>query len=133
MVAQTRTFRCIRHACEGANVATRHSLMRHWSARLTRVTAGIGLIATGVLALAAPFAVGTWSLQFLGLPMLAVAMADLYATLTSPQLRTHPASYVTSILATAAALVLYLSPYLVASGVVVIFLSFLVVVGVVKA
>ncbi|WP_166300259.1 metallophosphoesterase [Bradyrhizobium sp. 2S1] len=107
--------------------------MRHWSAHLTRVTAGIGLVVIGVLALAAPFAVGTWSLQFLGLPMLAVAMADLYQTLASPRTRTHPASYVTSILATAAALVLYLSPSLVASGVVAIFLTFLVVDGVVKA
>lgn len=107
--------------------------MRHWSAHLTRVTVGIGLIAIGVLALAAPFAVGTWSLQFLGLPMLAVAMADLYATITSPRLRTRPASYVTSILATAAALVLYLSPSLVASGVVAIFLMLLVADGAVKA
>ena len=115
------------------NAATRHSLMRRWSAHLTRVTAGIGLIAIGALALGAPFAVGTWSLQFLGLPMLAVAMADLYATLTSPLLRTRPASYVTSILATAAALVLYLSPSLVASGVVAIFLMLMVADGAVKA
>ena len=107
--------------------------MRRWSGHLTRVTVGIGLIAIGVLALAAPFAVGTWSLQFLGLPMLAVAMADLYATITSPRLRTRPASYATSILATAAALVLYLSPSLVASGVVAIFLTLLVADGAVKA
>jgi len=107
--------------------------MQHWPAQLTRVIVGIGLIAIGVLALAAPFAVGTWSLQFLSLPMLAVAVADLYATLTSPQLRTRPASYITSILATAAALVLYLSPSLVASGVVAIFLTFLVLDGAVKA
>ena len=106
--------------------------MRHWPVHLTRVVVGIGLIAIGVLALAAPFAVGTWSLQFLGLPMLAVVMADLYATITSPLLRTRPASYVTSILATAAALVLYLSPSLVASGVVAIFLMLLVADSVVK-
>jgi hypothetical protein len=96
------------------------------------VTAGVGLIAIGVLALAAPFAVGTWSLQFLGLPMLAVGMADLYATITNPYLRTRPASYFTSILATVAALVLYLSPSLVASGVVAIFLMLLVADGAVK-
>ena len=60
-------------------------------------------------------------------------MGDLYATITSPQLRTRPASYVASILATAAALVLYLSPSLVASGVVVIFLMLLVADGAVKA
>ena len=107
--------------------------MRRWSGHLTRMTVGIGLIAIGALALAAPFAVGTWSLQFLGLPMLAVAMADLYATITSPRLRTRPASYATSILATAAALVLYLSPSLVASGVVAIFLTLLVADGAVKA
>ena len=115
------------------NSETSRSLMRRWSGHLTRVTVGIGLIAIGALALAAPFAVGTWSLQFLGLPMLAVAMADLYATITSPRLRTRPASYATSILATAAALVLYLSPSLVASGVVAIFLTLLVADGAVKA
>ncbi len=106
--------------------------MRHWPVHLTRVVVGIGLIAIGVLALAAPFAVGTWSLQFLGLPMLAVVMADLYATITSPLLRTRPASSLTRNRATAAALVLYLSPSLVASGVVAIFLMLLVADSVVK-
>ena len=56
------------------------SPIRWWSRRLTRMTIGAGLIVLGVMALAAPVAVGTWSLQFLGLPMLAVGVADLYAT-----------------------------------------------------
>ena len=106
--------------------------MQRWSAHLTRMTVGIGLIAIGVLALTAPFAVGTWSLQFLGLPMLAVAIAELYTTVTSPLLRTRPASYVTGILATAAALVLYLSPSLVASGVIAILVMLLAADGAVK-
>lgn len=96
------------------------------------MTMGIGLIALGVVALAAPFAVGTWSLQFLGLPMLAVGAADLYTTVSSPALRARPAAYATCFVATTGALVLYLSPSLVASGVMALLLILLVLDGALK-
>ena len=45
------------------------------------MTIGAGLIVFGLLALAAPAAVGTWSLQFLSLPMFVAGAADLYTTI----------------------------------------------------
>ena len=113
--------------------AAKYSLIGRWTAYLTRVAIGIGLLTIGVLALAAPLAAETWSLQFLGLPMLAVAVADLYATVTNPRLRTHAISYATSFLALTGALILYVSPALVASGLVAMFVLVFLVDGMVKA
>ena len=96
------------------------------------MTIGGGLVIAGIIALAAPFAVGTWSLQFLSLPMLAIGVVDLYATLASPDRRTQLASYATGFLAIAGALLLYLSPSLVATGVVGLLLLFLAADGTVK-
>jgi hypothetical protein len=93
---------------------------------------GIGLIGVSVLALAAPLAVGTWSLQFLSLFPLAVGLADLYATITNPALATRPVSYAAGLLAIAAALLLFLSPSLVVTGVVSLLLAFLVIDGTLK-
>jgi len=100
-----------------------------WRIRLGRLVAGAGLIAVSVLALAAPLATGTWSLQFLSLFPLAVGTIDLYRTITTPALRGHPSAYATGFLAIAAALLLYLSPGLVVAGVIVLLLGFLVIDG----
>ena len=74
---------------------------------IRRIVVGAGLIAVSLLALAAPLATGTWSLQFLSLFPLAVGLSDLHATVTNPQLRTHPTAYAASMLALAAALLLF--------------------------
>ncbi len=100
--------------------------------RLWRFVYGVALIALSVLALAAPLTAGAWSLQFLSLFPLAVGLADLYATVTDPALRTHPASYATGILAVAAAGLLFVSPSLVVNGVLMLLLAFLVIDGLLK-
>jgi hypothetical protein len=84
------------------------------------------------MALVAPLAVGTWSLQFLSLPTLAVSVIELYAALATPDRRTRLASYLTGGLGGMAALVLYLRPSLVGSGVIATLLLFLVIDGLVK-
>jgi hypothetical protein len=96
------------------------------------MTMGAGLIAIGALALAAPLATGTWSLQLLSLFPLAVGVANLYTVITAPKLRARPGAYATSALALAAAVLLYVSPSLVVSGVVGILLALLVADGLLK-
>jgi Calcineurin-like phosphoesterase len=95
--------------------------------RLPRTLIGIGLIGISVVALAAPFAAGRWSLQFLGLFPLAVGLADLYATISNPQLATRPSAYATGIVAVAVALLLYLSPSMVLTGIIALLLALLVI------
>jgi hypothetical protein len=107
-------------------------LTGQWQTRLSRLTLGIGLIAVSVLALAASLTAGTWSLQFLSLFPLVAGVVDLYATVTNPQLRTHPISYATGALGIAAALLLLISPSLAVNGVVVLLLGFLVLDGVLR-
>jgi len=102
-----------------------------WRGRRTRVI-GAALILISLLAIAAPLTAGKWSLQFLSLFPLAVGLIDLYTTIRNPSLRTRPAAYATGILAIAAALLLYLSPALVVSGVVTLLLGFLILDGAVK-
>jgi uncharacterized membrane protein HdeD (DUF308 family) len=93
---------------------------------------GAALILISSLALAAPLTAGKWSLQFLSLFPLAVGVIDLYTTIRTPLLRARPAAYATGILAIAAALILYLSPSLIVSGVVTLLLGFLTLDGVLK-
>jgi hypothetical protein len=100
--------------------------------RLQHRVFGAGLIAISGLALVAPLATGTWSLQFLSLFPLLVGVSDLYSAMADPGLRTRPASYATGALAIAAALLLFLSPLLVLNGVAVLLISFLVLDGVWK-
>jgi hypothetical protein len=97
------------------------------------MTIGAGLIVVGLAALAAPFAIGTWSLQFLSLPMFVVGGVDLYTTFSRPELRARPASYAAGFLAIAGAFLLYVSPSLVAAAVVALFLAFLAIDGALKA
>ena len=97
--------------------------------RLPRIVVGIGLIALSVLALAAPLAAGTWSLQFLSLFPLTVGLTDLYTVSRNPALRARLVSYFSGFLAIAAAIPLFLSPALVATAVVVLLLGFLVIDG----
>src|SRR3954454_22399465 len=64
--------------------------------RLAQRVIGAALIIVGLFALAAPLATGTWSLQFLALPMAAVGAVDLYTTVSSRERRAHASSYATS-------------------------------------
>src|SRR3954469_14203783 len=100
--------------------------------RLARRVIGAALIMVGLLALAAPFATGTWSLQFLALPMVAVGAVDIYTTISSPERRAHASSYATACLALAGALLLFVSPSLVAASVVAIQILLLAADGLLK-
>src|SRR5262245_47877034 len=99
---------------------------------LWRMVVGFGLIAMSLLALAAPLAAGTWSLQFLGLFPFAVGLTELYTVIRNPELRARPASYLAGFLAIAVAVLLYLSPALVAAGVVALLLGCLAIDGALK-
>ena len=105
------------------------SLVGLRSVGLPRMVGGISLIAMSVLAFAAPLAAGTWSLQFLSLFPFTVGLTELYAALNTQELRTRPSSYLTGFLAIAAAVLLFLSPALVAAGVVALLLGFFVIDG----
>lgn len=96
------------------------------------MTIGAALMVVGVLALTAPIAIGTWSLQFLSLVPLAVGIANFYTTLSTPELRARPASYASSLVAVALALLLYVSPSLVVSGIIGVLLALLVTDGAIK-
>jgi uncharacterized membrane protein HdeD (DUF308 family) len=109
-----------------------HTLIGGWRNRISRIVLGGSLIAVSLLALAAPLATGTWSLQFLGLLPLAVGISDLYAAVTNPELRSHPTSYATGVLAIVVALLLYVSPLMVVSGIVTLLLVFLALDGIFK-
>jgi uncharacterized membrane protein HdeD (DUF308 family) len=99
---------------------------------MRQLTLGVGLMTIGVLAFSASLAVGTWSVQFLGLFPLAAGIVDLYATVTSPRLRPHPISYATGALGIAAAVLLLISPSLATSGLVVLLLVFLLLDGILR-
>src|SRR3954454_20416092 len=103
--------------------------MRIWSARVLRVAIGVGLIAMSVLAIAAPLATGTWSLQFLSLFPLVVGLNDLYTAVRTTGTRTHALSYLAGFLAISLAVLLFLSPALVVAGVILVLLAFLAVNG----
>lgn len=93
---------------------------------------GIGLIGVSGIAIAAPWATGEWSLQFLSLFVFAAGLADLYATISNPLTRVRPVAFATGALAIAAGLLLFLSPSLAVSAVVVLLFLFLVLDGVLK-
>jgi hypothetical protein len=93
--------------------------------RFLRIAVGIGFMVASVLALVAPLAAGTWSLQFLSLFPFAVGISDLYGAVTDPQRRLHPISYVTGVGGIGVAVLLYVSPLMVVSAIVVLVLVFL--------
>jgi len=118
----------IAHLSRGAAPA---GLSSH-AGRLVRRVIGAALIVVGLFALAAPFATGTWSLQFLALPMVAVGAVDFYTTISSAERRAQASSYATACLAFAGALLLLVSPSLVATSVVAILILLLAADGLLK-
>jgi uncharacterized membrane protein HdeD (DUF308 family) len=76
---------------------------------------GGALIALGVLAIGAPLATGEWSLALLGVPLLALSLAEARAAFASPR-RARASAYLPSLLALLAGIVVFHSPTLVLSG-----------------
>src|SRR5207248_6054533 len=90
--------------------------------------AGALLIALGVLALTTPLVAGRWSLAILGLPLIAMGIAEAYIAFTSPR-GTEASAYLPGALAFLAGNLLLLSPALVHSGLFILLIAILTVDG----
>lgn len=90
--------------------------------------AGAFLIALGVFALTTPLVAGRWSLAILGLPLIAMAIAEAYATFKSER-GTEASAYLPSVLAVLAGNVLLLSSALVLRGLLILLIAILAVDG----
>jgi hypothetical protein len=95
---------------------------------LKKRLAGILLLALGAFALAAPLAAGRWSLALLGIPLIALSIAEAYAAFASPR-RAEPSAYFPSVLAMVAGNLLLLSSALVLGGLLFLLVAILVADG----
>jgi uncharacterized membrane protein HdeD (DUF308 family) len=90
--------------------------------------AGALLIALGVWTLTTPLVAGRWSLAILGLPLIAMGIAEAYIAFTSPR-STEASAYLPCALAFLAGNVLLLSSALVSHGLLVLLIAILAVDG----
>src|SRR5215472_310560 len=95
---------------------------------LRKRVAGALLMTLGVLALAAPMAVGRWSLAILGIPLMVLSGVEAYSTFTSPR-RTDASAYLPCLLALLAGNLLLLSSALVLNGLLILLIAILLVDG----
>lgn len=91
---------------------------------------GVALLAAGFAALLLPLAAGQWSLQLLALPLIVAGLADVRTFLAAP--RAQAAAGATGAAVLTAASTLIFSPALLASGIAVLLIAWLVVDGVIK-
>ena len=101
------------------------------SAAVKKRIAGALLIGLGVLALTTPLVAGRWSLALLGLPLIALGIAEAYIAFTSPQ-GSRASAYLPSALAFLAGNVLLLSSSLVDRGLFILLIAILTVDGIGK-
>ncbi|HZN31693.1 MAG TPA: metallophosphoesterase [Xanthobacteraceae bacterium] len=92
-----------------------------------RLAGGV-MIALGALAIYAPMATGEWSLALLGIPLLALSVAEARATFASPR-RGEVSAYLPSLLAMLAGIVIFHSPKLVLSGLLILLAASLAIDG----
>jgi uncharacterized membrane protein HdeD (DUF308 family) len=102
--------------------------MRPSSGALGKRVTGVLLIVLGVFALSAPLAAGRWSLAILGIPLIALSVAEAYAAFGSPQ-RAEASAYLPSLLAMLAGNILLLSTALVSKGLLALLIIVLAVDG----
>src|SRR5215475_8669148 len=95
---------------------------------LRKRVAGALLMTLGVLALAAPMAVGRWSLAILGIPLMVLSGVEAYSTFTSPR-RSDASAYLPCLLALLAGNLLLLSSALVLNGLLILLIAILLVDG----
>jgi uncharacterized membrane protein HdeD (DUF308 family) len=98
------------------------------SRALKKRVAGVLLMVLGVFALSAPLAAGRWSLAVLGIPLMALSVAEAYAAFASPR-RGEASVYLPSVLAMLAGTLLLLSSALVLSGLRILLFAVLVIDG----
>ena len=92
-----------------------------------RITGAL-LIALGVFALTTPLIAGRWSLAFLGLPLIAMGIAEAYAAFMSPR-SSEASAYLPGVLAFLAGNILLLSSALVFRGLLVLLIAILTIDG----
>ena len=90
--------------------------------------AGILLLALGAFALSTPLAAGRWSLALLGIPLIALSIAEAYAAFTSSR-RAEASAYLPCLLAMLAGNLLLLSSALVLGGLLILLVAILVADG----
>jgi len=95
---------------------------------LKKRLAGILLLALGAFALSAPLAAGRRSLAILGIPLIALSIAEAYAAFASPR-RAEPSAYFPTVLAMVAGNLLLLSSALVLGGLLILLVAILVADG----
>jgi hypothetical protein len=88
-------------------------------------------MALGAFALGVPLLVGRWSLAILGIPLIALSLAEAYAAFRSSH-RTELSAYLPSVLAICAGCLLLLSSALVLSGLLLLLLAILITDGLAK-
>jgi uncharacterized membrane protein HdeD (DUF308 family) len=99
--------------------------MQLLSSALRKRFVGVLLMGLGAFALSAPLALGRWSLAVLGIPLLALSVAEAYEAFRSPR-RDEVSAYLPSMLAMLAGNLLLLSSALVLSGLVFLLFAILV-------
>ena len=102
--------------------------MRSIAGVIKKRIAGALLIALGVLTLTMPLVAGRWSLAVLGLPLIAMGIAEAYIAFTSPR-GTEASAYLSSALALLGGNVLLLSSALVGHGLFILLIAILMVDG----
>ena len=90
--------------------------------------AGAFLIGLGVVALTTPLVAGRWSLALLGIPLIAMGIAEAYAAFTSPR-GSEASAYLPGVLALLAGNVLLLSSALALRGLLILLMGILAVAG----
>jgi hypothetical protein len=103
-------------------------LRSEFSAALKKRLAGILLLALGAFALSAPLTTGRWSLAILGIPLIALSIAEAYAAFRSAR-RAELRSYLPSVLAMLAGNLLLLSSALFLGGLLILLVVILVADG----
>jgi hypothetical protein len=89
---------------------------------------GVLVMALGAFAFSAPLVLGRWSLAILGIPLIALSVAEAYAAFNSPR-RDQVSAYLLSLLAMLAGNLLLLSSALVLSGLLFLLFAILVING----
>ena len=93
----------------------------------TRVVGAV-LIALGIIALSMPLVAGRWSLTLLGLPLIAMGLADSYAAFMSPR-GNEASAYWPGLLAFLAGNLFLLSSAFVLSGLLILLIAILTIDG----
>jgi uncharacterized membrane protein HdeD (DUF308 family) len=100
--------------------------------RLPQRAVGVALFVAGGFAIAAPVVTGEWAVQLLSIPLFLLGIAESYAAFRSADLWNKLSTYVPSLVALGASLVLFVSPSLVLNSLPIVLVALLTADGVFK-